>query len=54
MSDTAFTVDVDGREYLITAKHVLPNIQANDYIHVSHNGTHINSQLDSSVLVLTP
>jgi S1-C subfamily serine protease len=39
MSGTAFTVDVDGREYLITAKHVLPNIQANDYIHVSHNGT---------------
>jgi len=35
MTATAFTVDVDGREYLITAKHVVKGLEKEDKIDVS-------------------
>jgi len=34
---TAFTIDVDGREYLITAKHVVANLKDDDAIYVFMN-----------------
>ncbi len=36
---TAFTIDVDGREYLITAKHVVKGLHDQDKIDVFMNGT---------------
>lgn len=33
---TCFTIDVDGRQYLITAKHVLPNVPATGAVQVHH------------------
>ncbi len=35
---TAFTVDVDGQEYLITAKHVVQSLGGNDKIDIFGNG----------------
>jgi hypothetical protein len=35
---TAFTIDVDGREYLITAKHVVQGLKENDKIDIFMNG----------------
>jgi hypothetical protein len=35
---TSFTVEVDGRQYLITAKHVVKNIKDGDEIGISRNG----------------
>jgi len=35
---TAFTIDVDGREYLITAKHVVKDLKANNNFDVFMNG----------------
>jgi hypothetical protein len=32
---TAFTLDVDGREYLVTAKHMVENLKRNDAIEIS-------------------
>jgi hypothetical protein len=37
MTATAFTVDVDGREYLITAKHVVKGLEKEDKIDVFMN-----------------
>jgi S1-C subfamily serine protease len=34
---TAFTVDVDGKQYLITAKHVVDGIMQNDLIEIFYN-----------------
>jgi S1-C subfamily serine protease len=34
---TAFTLDVDSRQYLITAKHVVDGINENDVIYIQHN-----------------
>lgn len=34
---TAFTVDVDGREYLVTAKHVVAGLREHDKIEISMN-----------------
>jgi hypothetical protein len=35
---TAFTIDVDGREYLITAKHVVSDLKERDKIEIFING----------------
>jgi len=35
---TCFTIDVDGRQYLLTAKHVVPNIAAVDAVEVQNAG----------------
>ena len=35
---TAFTVEVDNRQYLITAKHVVKGISKNDNINIFHDG----------------
>jgi S1-C subfamily serine protease len=34
---TAFTIDVDGREYLITAKHVVAGLKEDDKIDIYQN-----------------
>jgi hypothetical protein len=31
---TCFAVDVDGRQYVVTARHVVPNIKSNDVVRV--------------------
>ena len=36
---TAFTIDVDGREYLITAKHVVQSLKNDDKIDISMDGS---------------
>lgn len=36
---TAFTIDVDGRQYLVTARHVVPNLGESDNIDVFGNAT---------------
>lgn len=33
-SGTAFTLDVDGRQYLVTAKHVVTGLKPEDFIHI--------------------
>ena len=33
---TGFTIDVDNRQYLITAHHVMPSVKANDSLLVHH------------------
>lgn len=37
-SGTAFTIDVSGRQYLVTARHVVEGISANSKINVMHKG----------------
>jgi hypothetical protein len=34
---SSFTLDVDGKQYLITAKHILKGIQTKDQIEIFHN-----------------
>lgn len=34
---TAFTIEVDGLQYIITAKHLLDNADSHDYIYVFHD-----------------
>ena len=36
---TAFTIDVGGRQYLVTARHVVEGISANSVIRVMHKGS---------------
>jgi len=33
---TAFTVDIDSKQYFVTAKHVLPALKLNDYVELWH------------------
>ena len=37
-SATCFTIDVDSRRYLVTAKHVVGSIQDGETVEISHNG----------------
>jgi len=59
---TAFTIEVDGREYLVSAKHVLAGLKSGDKIEIFSNGKwvqfeanlvgHAAGDLDVSVLAL--
>jgi S1-C subfamily serine protease len=39
MSGTAFTIDVDGRQYLVTAKHVVPDSSSASSLNVFQSGS---------------
>ncbi len=57
---TCFTIDVDGKRYLVTARHVANSIRDSEYVEISHNGCwvpvevqvvgHGEGDLDVSVL----
>lgn len=49
---TTFTIEVDGRQYLVTAKHVVQGIQDKDTIQIFHEGQWKN--LDVKVLRVSP
>lgn len=59
---TCFTIDVDGRQYIVTAKHVVDSIQQEDSIDIYHEGiwktlkTEIAwlSQSEQDVAILSP
>jgi S1-C subfamily serine protease len=36
-SATAFTIDIDGKQYFVTAKHVLLNLKTMDFIEIFHD-----------------
>ena len=36
---TCFTIDVSGRQYVVTARHVVKNMRPNDAIHIWHDNT---------------
>jgi hypothetical protein len=43
---SAFTIDVDGRQYLVTAKHVVAALKANDTIHIWKEGAWVPIKMD--------
>lgn len=47
-SATAFTVDIDGRQYLVTARHVLPNVGAPSPVRLTGHMT--DCELDATPL----
>lgn len=57
---TCFTIEIDGKQYLITAKHLIENIQEKDTIKIFHQNQwktintflagHCNKNIDISVL----
>ena len=59
---TCFTIDVDGRQYIVTARHVLDGIQQKDSIDIYHEGmwktlnTEIAwlSQSEQDIVALSP
>ncbi len=59
---TCFTIDVDGRQYIVTARHVLDGIQQKDSIDIYHEGiwktlkTEIAwlSQTEQDIAILSP
>ena len=59
---TCFTIDVDGRQYIVTARHVLEGIQQKDSIDIYHKGiwktlkTEIAwlSQSEQDIAILSP
>ena len=59
---TCFTIDLDGRQYIVTARHVVGGIQGKDPIEIYHEGvwktlrTEIAwlSQPDQDIAILSP
>ena len=60
LSGTCFTIDVDKRQYIVTAHHILKDLSDNDQIEIFHEKKwkpisvhlvgHSNGEIDISVL----